>query len=86
MLRSKTEYTQEEANKIRSLLQQKIGKDSDEQKRIRDSIRELDFYITDFKKSSIPFTREDFDDLVSRGRIKKPSFIELLINKLNLKT
>ena len=68
-MRSERFFTRVDANQIRDLLVKKIGKDKSIQKKRRDKIRSLGFYISDFARKRDGFTREDFDALVKNGVI-----------------
>lgn len=68
-MKGRTQFTKEEAHTIRSLLDRKNQYPGKEwQKPIRDQIRSIGFYISDFGASS--FTSGDFDKLIQYGRIK----------------
>lgn len=47
-MKGKSTFTQSEANAIIALIRKKVVSDSNEQKRLRDKIRALGFYATDF--------------------------------------
>ena len=70
MKRSNT-FTEDEIEKIRNLLREKsktLGKS--DQKKIRDKLRQLGFYITDYDRSGQGFSLFDFKTLLHRGVIK----------------
>ena len=70
-MKSKTEYTQMEADAIKELLRKKSLASRSEQKSIRRTIRNKhQFYISDFVRSSRGFGQSDFDRLIKFGRIK----------------
>ena len=70
-MQHKNTFTEDEASRIRKLLHQKsrvLGKS--EQKKIRDKLRSIGFYITDYNSDQSGFTMFDFEDLIKIGRIK----------------
>ncbi len=60
-------FTPREATQIKHLLQQKIA--SGNQKRYRDELRSMGFYISDYARFVAGFSPEDFDSLVAAGTI-----------------
>lgn len=70
-MRSKTYYSSEEINQIRQLLREKIQSSRSIQKSIRNKIRAIGFYISDFKSSKYGFTEDDFNLLLENGIIKQ---------------
>jgi len=70
-MRSKTYYSSEEINQIRQLLREKIQSSRSVQKSIRNKIRTIGFYISDFKSSKYGFTEEDFNLLLENEIIKQ---------------
>jgi hypothetical protein len=70
-MRGRTVFPVSEANRVRTLLCQVRDADRDQQKLLRDRLRnDLGFYISDFTSSNAGFTAADFDSLVTRGIIK----------------
>ena len=70
-MKSKTEYSQIEADAIKELLRKKALASKSEQKSIRKIIRNKhQFYISDFVRSNRGFDQSDFDRLIKFGRIK----------------
>ena len=67
----KSNFTVNEANQIRNLISQKIKAPEKEQKTIRDQIRCIGFYYTDFRNERISggYTVDDFNDLIESGEI-----------------
>ena len=59
-MKGKQTFTKTEARKIRALIRQKLVADASTQKRIREEIRALKFFITDFSNKK-RYTVEDFD-------------------------
>lgn len=68
-MKGKREFTEDEANKIRNLIKQKLQATTNEQKRIRNKIRDLKFYYTDFSDKK-GYTVDDFNQLIKSGRIR----------------
>jgi len=68
-VRGRREFTSKEAAASRSLLQEKTRSDRAAQKYLRERIRRIGFYISEFKASGGGFTAADFDELASRGLI-----------------
>lgn len=65
-MRGKSRFTATEAREIRELLARKTRGSRDEQKQLRQRIRKLGFFISDFQEGSEAFSTADFDRLVSR--------------------
>jgi hypothetical protein len=65
-------FTAEEAQQIRELLQLvRRAEPGLAQKTLRDALRAIGFYISDWPRGSVTgFTASDFDDLVRRGLIR----------------
>lgn len=61
-------FTAAEADQIRALLCQRAAAERTEQKRLRDKLRAIGFYISDWSRSGL--TPSDFDALVHSGQIK----------------
>ncbi len=68
-MRGRNTFTPIEAQKIKELLLKKCKSNGTEQKKIRAELRNIGFYISDYKKSSIGFTLSDFNDQVEKGQI-----------------
>ena len=68
-MKGKKEFTRYDADKIRHLLQKKCKATREEQKVFRNNIRDLRFYISDFKRKRSGFTPKDFDDLIDKRTI-----------------
>lgn len=68
-MNGKKEFSAEEAEKLRALLREKEGADRTRQKSLRQRMRALCFYISDFSVDNSGFTVRDFDELVRRGAI-----------------
>jgi hypothetical protein len=65
-----TTFSADDADRIRDLLARKCRtKNRDDQKALRDTIRGLGFYISEFRSSTKAFAPEDFDHLIAEGRI-----------------
>jgi hypothetical protein len=68
-MRGKNHFTETEAKGIRALLDKKVVSGRKEQKAIREFLRKThSFYISDFT-SSKGFAPNDFDILISSGKI-----------------
>ena len=68
-MKGKSVFDANTVARIRALLSEKVRSTRDQQKRIRDDIRDYGFYISDFCTSSRGFTTEDFDALIRTGEI-----------------
>lgn len=68
-MKGKKEFTDFEANQIRKLINQKLYSSKIEQKSIRDKIRILGFYFSDFS-SKKGYSVQDFEILIRNGEIK----------------
>ncbi len=73
-MRSKTTYTQTEADEIIDLIRQKLDADSTRQKGIRAKIRRLGFYASDFGFMG-GYTEQDFLSVVQIKGSSSSSFI-----------
>lgn len=69
MSKGKKVFTKAEADKIRSLITQKLASGRTEQKVIRDAIRDIGFYYSDFSGSKHGYTIADFDGLILTNKI-----------------
>jgi len=64
-MKGKDTFTKDEANKIIALIEQKLKAGKDEQKKIRNKIRALGFYSTDYgMNAGYGYTVEDFKRVV----------------------
>ncbi|MDO8673533.1 MAG: hypothetical protein Q7O66_19165 [Dehalococcoidia bacterium] len=68
-MKGKRQFTQDEANQIRRLLEARSNASPDQQKRLRGAMRRLGFYITDFALSNDGFTLSDFENLIQQKRV-----------------
>lgn len=70
-MKGKNTFTEEEAHKIRALISEKLRTPSDKQVSVRNKIRKIGFYYTDFRQNIIPggYRVEDFDELIETGEI-----------------
>lgn len=66
-LKGKRIFTKNEKNKLVTLIREKCNLPSREQKMIRDKMRSIGFYATDFGITNV--TVEKFEELVRRGEI-----------------
>ncbi|GAB7543770.1 hypothetical protein [Cupriavidus sp. 8B] len=70
-MKGKSIFSPAEAERIRELLRKLPRAARDDQKRLRDFLRnDTGFYISDFTRSNAGFTEADFDSLLERGTIK----------------
>ena len=69
-MKGKRQFTVEQANEIRVLLNKKATVNAADQKKARGQLRKLGFFITDFADSPDSFGAVDFDELVKSGRIQ----------------
>jgi len=63
-MKGKKTFTRKEADKIKKLISQKLVADTIQQKIIRDEIRSLGFYISDFSTKK-KYTVADFETFVT---------------------
>lgn len=69
-MQGKNKFTLSEIKMIESLINEKLMASSDEQKRIRQTIRDIGFYWTDFHgKNTVKYNVENFRKLISSGSI-----------------
>jgi hypothetical protein len=69
-MKGKRTFTASEATQILRLLRSKEQAERGEQKQLRAQLRKRHgFYITDFPDTNRPFRAQDFNALVSSGRI-----------------
>lgn len=68
-MKGKCTFTEREAELIRQTLGRVRRSDRTTQKRLRDELRSMRFYISDFTRSARGFTVADFNALVQRGTI-----------------
>jgi len=68
-MKGKREFSENEANKIRNLLKQKLLASKNEQIGIRNKIRDLKFYFSDFSDKK-GYTVVDFNQLIKSGQIR----------------
>lgn len=69
-MRTSRTFTKETAAEIVELLSRTRAADRDQQKILRQQIRDRGFYISDFSRAASGFEPEDFHDLVRRGVIR----------------
>lgn len=63
-------FTRAEIEQLRALLREKQTADRDRQKALRDRMRRMGFYISDFSSDPGGFTAADLDILIARGSIQ----------------
>lgn len=66
-MKRRNRFTSDEAALIRNLLRDKIA--SGNEKRFRDRLRAMGFYITDYLRIPTGFAVEDFEQCVKQGLI-----------------
>ena len=68
-MKFRSKFTQQEADAIRGLLDQKNLKPSKQwHLSIRDQIRAIGFYMSEYGTKD--FTAQDFDQLIQKGRVQ----------------
>ncbi|MDP2323952.1 MAG: hypothetical protein Q8N51_07980 [Gammaproteobacteria bacterium] len=70
MPKGRTKFTSAEAAEIRRLLTETRHAERSGQRRLRDGLRRIDFFITDFDRSFRGFGPEDFDQLTIQGVVE----------------
>jgi hypothetical protein len=63
-------FNRSTADQIRVLLSRVRNADRNQQKALRQQVRDLGFYISDFGRPVTGFRTEDFDELVRTGLIE----------------
>jgi hypothetical protein len=70
-MKGRDHFTSAEADEVRSLLKLvRKAEPGTPQKLLRDQLRAIGFYISDFAGGPAGFTASDFDDLVARGLLR----------------
>jgi hypoxanthine-DNA glycosylase len=69
-MRGKSIFTQDEMAQIKKLTAEKLRASTDKQKGIRQKIRNIGFYYSDFDSSKDGYTVADIDKLIKSGQIK----------------
>lgn len=67
----RNDFTDREVDEIRGALRELRRADPDRQKVIRGRLRRIGFYITDYSHDADGFTVSEFDEMLSRGTIKR---------------
>lgn len=67
MTQRRNTFTAAQINRLRQLFMEKDMAGSDKKKRIRDKMRDMGFYISDFRNS---MDSDDFEQLLTNGEIK----------------
>jgi len=67
-MRGRNKFSETDANKIKNLICEKVRATPNEQKVIRNKIRRLGFYYSDFSNQK-GYTVEDFNALVDSGEV-----------------
>ncbi|MBP5340206.1 MAG: hypothetical protein J6W75_13540 [Bacteroidaceae bacterium] len=68
-MEGKAVFTSAEADLLRSLIRQKCDADRSSQKSIRNKMRNIGFFISDFTTNQSVFTVEDFEALIRDKQI-----------------
>lgn len=68
-MKGKFEFTKNEIEQIKELINKKILASKNKQKSIRNKIRSLNFYFSDFSNKK-GYTVQDFENLIKSGEIK----------------
>ena len=69
-MKGKDKFSAAEVEAIKKLIAQKLMADTTQQKRIRDNIRKIGFYYSDYSAKKDGYTVEDFEALIRSGKIK----------------
>jgi hypothetical protein len=69
-MKGSRKFTQKTANEISVLLGRTRAAKPAQQKALRQQIRDLGFFISDFDRPATGFGPEDFHDLVQRGLLQ----------------
>lgn len=69
-MKGKSTFTQSEIDQIKKLISEKVKASPDKQKGIRQKIRNLKFYYSDFESQKDAYNVADFETLIRSGRIK----------------
>lgn len=73
-MRGTDRFISAQADQIRALLRKRATAERAEQKRLRDELRAIGFYISDWSRPGMD--PSDFDALVRSGKIKSPTHPE----------
>lgn len=68
-MKGRRSFSADEAAEIKRILREKVRADRGAQKRLRDRMRAIGFYIRDFATDQSGFTEDDFDRLVATGAV-----------------
>ena len=68
-MKGRIRFTGHEVEQIREFLRMKLRTPSEDQKQIRDRLRDIGFYISDFPGTRRPFGSDDLDGLIRERRI-----------------
>lgn len=69
-MKGQRQFTRATADQIRSLLARTRASARPEQKVLRQKVRDLGFYISDFERPATGFGSADFDELIRTRRIE----------------
>jgi len=67
----RNEFTDREIDEIRDALGELRRSGPGRQKVVRSRLRRIGFYITDYSHCADGFTASDFDEMLSRGTIRR---------------
>ena len=68
-MKGKSTFTKTESDVIEKLINDKLNSNSDKQKSIRNKIRKIGFYYSDFSASKHGYTVKDYKDLINTGQV-----------------
>jgi hypothetical protein len=68
-MKGKTQFTEEEIKTLKYLISEKVISSPLQQKRIRDKIRQIGFFYSDFSNSKHGYTCQDLDELIKSGQV-----------------
>jgi hypothetical protein len=68
-MKGRDSFTSGEVQRIYSLLADKLRSDRMGQKLMRGELREMRFYISDFRRLARPFGPRDFGSLIASGQL-----------------
>lgn len=77
-MRGKETFTPVEIERIKSLLEKKVDARPMTQRRIREQLRRIGFYISDYDHTFAGFTPADLDQLIESGRVVVAEKMEVL--------
>jgi hypothetical protein len=69
-VQGRAEFTQAEMDEIRRIVRLKTGASVSRQKQLRQHLRTLEFFITDFGYQGHGFREADLDRLLAKGQVR----------------